>query len=52
MAFNVALILNLLEQMFQMAHLTVMEVNCAKLFWNPSTVVEVMDRQYSDAHKP
>ena len=33
---------NLPDQMFQMAFLLLKENNCAKLFWNPSTNVQVM----------
>ena len=31
-----------LNECFKMAHLHVMANNCFKLFWNPSTIVEVM----------
>ena len=36
------LTLGLPERMFSMAHLHMMENNFVKLFWNPSTIVEVM----------
>ena len=42
--------------MFQMAHLHVMEDNCVKIFWNPTTIVNAMVRTNSDgrrdAHTP
>ena len=50
------LTLGLSEWMFQMAHLHMMENNRVKLFWNPSTIVEIMvqthltDRQTHALH--
>ena len=40
----VTLTFNLPEQMFQMAFLLLEENNCAKLFWNPCSNVQVMAR--------
>ena len=42
--------LTLLERMLQIAHLHVIENNCAKLFCNPSTTAQVMVRKNSDRH--
>ena len=44
---RVTLTLNLPEQIFQMALLLLKENNCAKLFWNPCIIVEVMARTSS-----
>ena len=41
---NVTLMFNLTEQMFQIALVLRDENNCAKLFWNPCTNVQVMVR--------
>ena len=41
---NVTLTLGLPEQMFQMAHLLLIENNCANSYWNPSKIVGVMIR--------
>ena len=47
---SVTLTLGLPEQMFKMAHLHMMDNNCVKSFWNPSTIVEVIVRTNLDAH--
>ena len=47
---SVTLTLCLPEQMFQMAHLHIMVNNCVKLFWNPSTIIEVMVLTFSGTH--
>ena len=45
---SVTLIFNLPQQMFQMVLLLVRENNCANLFWNLCTNVQVMAQTYPD----